>query len=116
MGAQIPVIAEKPLTTCGYRKFQLDPLGDHLNITPFLAELTCTEWVSVEATNTPCLNELGRKGRTINTKGVDGVIPKHWSTFRVRCPTGPFPVSPVPVLAGYVVHGYRLSPVEWFTG
>jgi hypothetical protein len=31
MGAQIPVIAEKPLATCGYRKFQLDPLGDHLN-------------------------------------------------------------------------------------
>jgi hypothetical protein len=28
---QIPVIAEKPLATCGYRKFQLDPLGDHLN-------------------------------------------------------------------------------------
>jgi hypothetical protein len=25
MGAQIPVIAEKPLTTCGCRKFQLDP-------------------------------------------------------------------------------------------
>ncbi len=31
MGAQIPVIAEKPLTTCGCKKFQLDPLGDHLN-------------------------------------------------------------------------------------
>jgi hypothetical protein len=31
MGAQIPVISEKPLTTCGCRKFQLDPLGDHLN-------------------------------------------------------------------------------------
>jgi hypothetical protein len=31
MGAQIPVIAEKPLTTCGCRKFQVDPLGDHLN-------------------------------------------------------------------------------------
>jgi hypothetical protein len=29
MGAQIPVIVEKPLAT--YRKFQLDPLGDHLN-------------------------------------------------------------------------------------
>jgi hypothetical protein len=28
---QIPVIPEKPLTTCGCRKFQLDPLGDHLN-------------------------------------------------------------------------------------
>ena len=25
MGAQIPVIAEKPLVTCGCRKFQLDP-------------------------------------------------------------------------------------------
>ena len=31
MGTQIPVIPEKSLTTCGSRKFQLDPLGDHLN-------------------------------------------------------------------------------------
>jgi hypothetical protein len=31
MGAQIPVIAEKPLATCASRTFQLDPLGDHLN-------------------------------------------------------------------------------------
>jgi hypothetical protein len=31
MGSLIPVITEKPLTTCGCRKFQLDPLGDHLN-------------------------------------------------------------------------------------
>jgi hypothetical protein len=31
MGAQIPVIPEKPLTTCGCKKFRLDPLGDHLN-------------------------------------------------------------------------------------
>ena len=30
MGAQIPAIAEKPLAICGCRKFQLDPLGDHL--------------------------------------------------------------------------------------
>jgi hypothetical protein len=29
MGAQIPVIAQKPLSTCGCRKFQVDPLGDH---------------------------------------------------------------------------------------
>jgi hypothetical protein len=28
MGAQLPVIAEKQLATCGCRKFQLDPLGD----------------------------------------------------------------------------------------
>jgi len=31
MGAQIPVIPEKPPATCVSRKFQLDPLGDHLN-------------------------------------------------------------------------------------
>jgi hypothetical protein len=31
MGTQIPVIAENPLSTCGCKKFQLDPLGDHLN-------------------------------------------------------------------------------------
>jgi hypothetical protein len=31
MGAQIPVIAEKPLAACGCRKFQIDPLGDHLS-------------------------------------------------------------------------------------
>jgi hypothetical protein len=31
MGAQIPVIAETPLAACGCRKFQIDPLGDHLS-------------------------------------------------------------------------------------
>jgi hypothetical protein len=30
MGAQIPVIAEKPLAACGCRKFQLDAMGNHL--------------------------------------------------------------------------------------
>ncbi len=30
MGAQTPVIAEKPLSACGCKKFQLDALGDHL--------------------------------------------------------------------------------------
>jgi hypothetical protein len=30
MGAQIPVIAEKPLAACDCRKFQVDALGDHL--------------------------------------------------------------------------------------
>ena len=30
MGAQIPVIAEKPLAVCGCRKFRIDALGDHL--------------------------------------------------------------------------------------
>ncbi len=31
MDDQIPAIVEKPLATCGCKKFQLDPLGDHLN-------------------------------------------------------------------------------------
>jgi hypothetical protein len=31
MGAQIPVISKKPLTACGCRKFQIDPLGDHIS-------------------------------------------------------------------------------------
>jgi hypothetical protein len=31
MGTLIPVMTEKSLATCGCRKFQLDPLGDHLN-------------------------------------------------------------------------------------
>jgi hypothetical protein len=30
MGTQIPVIDEKPLVTCGVRKFQLDSMGYHL--------------------------------------------------------------------------------------
>ncbi len=30
MGAQIPVIAEKPLAVCGCHKFKIDALGDHL--------------------------------------------------------------------------------------
>jgi hypothetical protein len=31
MGAQIPVISEKPLAACDCRKFQIDPLGDHIS-------------------------------------------------------------------------------------
>ena len=31
MGTQIPVISEKPLATCVCRKFQIDPLGDHIS-------------------------------------------------------------------------------------
>jgi hypothetical protein len=34
MGDQIPVIAEKPLVTCGCKKFQLDVLDDHLLLVP----------------------------------------------------------------------------------
>ena len=30
MGAQIPMMTEKPLAVCGCRKFRVDALGDHL--------------------------------------------------------------------------------------
>jgi hypothetical protein len=30
MGAQIPVITEKPLSVCGCKKFQVDDLGNYL--------------------------------------------------------------------------------------
>jgi hypothetical protein len=32
----------------------------------------------------PCANELESKGWMIILTGVDGLIPKHWSTFRVQ--------------------------------
>ncbi len=41
------------------------------------------EWVSVEATNAPCVNGPGDNGKTMSTTGVDGVTLKHWATFRV---------------------------------
>jgi hypothetical protein len=50
MGTQIPVIAEKPLATCGSRKFQLDPLGDHLN--------TCTAHSGVKKTHDWMVDQL----------------------------------------------------------
>ena len=31
MGTQIPVISENPLVTCGWRKFQIDSLDDHIS-------------------------------------------------------------------------------------
>ena len=43
MDVQIPVIAEKPLSVCGCKKFQLDDLGDHL--------CTCTDHSGVKKTH-----------------------------------------------------------------
>jgi hypothetical protein len=37
---QIPVIAEKPLLSCGSRKFQLDAMGDYLFFTSSGVQLT----------------------------------------------------------------------------
>ncbi len=56
MGAQIPVIAEKPLTACGYRKFQLDAMGDHL--------CTCTAHSGAKKTHDWVVEQLADLFRT----------------------------------------------------
>ncbi len=56
MGAQIPVIAEKPLEACGYRKFQIDSLGDHLS--------TCTTHSDAKKTHDWEVDQLADLFRT----------------------------------------------------
>jgi hypothetical protein len=51
MGAQIPVIAEKPLAACGWRKFQVDTLGDHL--------CTCTTHSGAKKVHDWVVDQLG---------------------------------------------------------
>jgi hypothetical protein len=66
MGAQIPVIAENPLTTCGCRKFQLDPLGDHLN--------TCTSHSDAKKTHDWMVDQITDLFRTTHRVKTQQVI------------------------------------------
>jgi hypothetical protein len=50
MGSQIPVIVEKPLSTCGCKKFQLDTHGDHL--------CTCTAHSGAEKSHDWVVDQL----------------------------------------------------------
>jgi hypothetical protein len=50
MGVQIPVITEKSLAVCGYRKFQVDELGDHL--------CTCTAYSGVKKAHDWTVDQL----------------------------------------------------------
>ena len=50
MDTQIPVITEKSLESCGSRKFQIDPLGDHL--------ITCTVQSCVKKTHDWVVDQL----------------------------------------------------------
>ncbi len=70
IGAQIPVIVEKSLTTCGCRKFQLDPLGDHLN--------TCTthsgakkthDWMVDQVANLFCTTHKVKTQHVVKSRG-----------------------------------------------
>ena len=66
MGAQIPVIAEKPLATCGCRKFQLDPLGDHLN--------TCTAHSGAKKAHDWMVHQIADLFRTTHEVKTQQVI------------------------------------------
>ncbi len=45
VGAHIPLITEGPLSASGCRKFQLDSLGDHLNICTHSEVEKAHDWV-----------------------------------------------------------------------
>ena len=66
MGAQIPVIAEKPLATCGCKKFQLDPLGDHLN--------TCTAHSGAKKAHDWMVDQLADLFRTTHKVKTQQVV------------------------------------------
>jgi hypothetical protein len=71
MGAQIPVIAEKPLAACGCRKFQLDAMGDHL--------CTCTAHSGAKKAHDWAVDQLADLFRTTHT-----VKAKHVTKSRGR--------------------------------
>ncbi len=57
MGAQIPVIAKKPLSACGCKKFQVDALGDHL--------CTCTAHSGVKKAHDWAVDQIADLFRTL---------------------------------------------------
>jgi hypothetical protein len=81
MGAQIPVIAEKPLATCGCRKFQLDPLGDHLN--------TCTAHSGAKKAHDWTVDQIADLFRTTHKVKTHQVV-------KSRGQQGPAPMAPGP--------------------
>jgi hypothetical protein len=66
MGAQIPVIAEKPLAACGCRKFQIDPLGDDLS--------TCTAHSGAKKTHDWTVDQIADLFRTTHKAKTRQVI------------------------------------------
>ncbi len=62
---QIPVITEKSLVACGYRKFQFDVMGDHLcTCTTHSGEKKTHEWVVDQ------LSDLFHTTHTVKTQHV----------------------------------------------
>ena len=66
MGAQIPVIAEKPLAVCGCRKFGIDALGDHL--------CTCTTHSDAKKAHDWVVDQLADLFRTAHKVKTQQVV------------------------------------------
>jgi hypothetical protein len=66
IGAQIPVIAEKPLAVCGCRKFQVDSLDDHL--------CTCTTHSGVKKAHDWVVDQLADIFRTTHKVKTQQVV------------------------------------------
>ena len=73
MGAQIPVIAEKPLAACGCKKFQIDALGDHF--------CTCTAHSGAKKAHDWAVQQLADLFRTTHKVKTERVV---WSRGQ-RC-------------------------------
>jgi hypothetical protein len=72
MGAQIPVIAEKPLAACGCRKLQVDPLGDRL--------CTCTAHSGAKKAHDWAVDQIAdlfRTTHTVKTQQVTKSMGRH---------------------------------------
>jgi hypothetical protein len=66
MGAQIPVMTEEPLVACGCRKFQIDPLGDHL--------YTCTTHSGAKKAHDWSVDQLADLFRTTHKVKTQQVV------------------------------------------
>ena len=66
MGAQIPVITEKPLAVCECRKFKIDTLGDHL--------CTCTAHSGAKKTHDWEVDQLADLFRTTHRVKTQQVV------------------------------------------
>ena len=66
MGAQIPLIAEKPLAVCGCRKFKIDALGDHL--------CTCTAHSGAKKVHDWSVGQLADLFRTTHTAKTQQLV------------------------------------------
>ncbi len=91
MGAQIPVLAEKPLAACGCRKFQLDAMGDHL--------CTCTAHSGAKKAHDWAVEQLADLFRTthkVKTRHVTKRRGRHCGDFELAAylanSAGPVPL------------------------